>query len=838
MPEPPGPSVTARRVAAYRLGFDRLAGPTGGDPDTADRLAADVAADVTVDRASPMGRYLQARTRFFDRVTVNALERDVAQCVVVGAGYDARAFRYRAPGVRWWEIDRPLTQEDKRSRLGRLGVTTDGVIYIGLDLSDGDVAAALLSTGFEPDAPALYIAEGVAPYLEDETLRKVLLDLRTLATLGTRLAISFRRAGADPAMRARFEDGVAALGEPAVGSITADEAEVFFADCRWRPVELNERAKAAGFVMAAPVFVPPEPGVPPTAGRIGLFVEQMLSRRGGDTLGAHLEDTYGVPVTATKELDLGVHRVERADGSTWVARVFPTSRPLDAVRGDAALLDWLVGAGIPAERVAAPNPVSVHQGHAVLVTEFAPGRHPAASPTLFEQLGAHLARIHRLPTDAPPAKRPGGAWHHLLADATVYEELDAARNLLYDARHRVPPRQAADFDRLSDAVGALTLPPELPTSVVHPDFVPRNIIGASDGSLTVVDWSGSGVGPRVISLGCLLWSSAGHGPSLDAAARAYRSAVTMEPVELDHLRGAMAVRPAVLACWTFATGRSSPADSAAWWANEERKITKAAARAVAQFRHEAHDSSRAGTGRGTKGPSGSRSTSVAATPVDEEPTTISSVEGQLVTETFDYDGGRPVTVYVPPDPPEAVVFAGDGQLMSQWAVALEAADVPSTMLVGAHRLDDETARLHEYSLGFDRDLFEAHETFFVDDVRRWVRSRFDVALAAQRTAVFGVSAGGELALAMGLRHPDIYGVVLCASPGGGYRPPAVMPNTLPRAYLVAGTREPFFLKNATRWADALRTAGGDVVVNERVGSHGDTLWSQEFPLMVEWAFRR
>jgi pimeloyl-ACP methyl ester carboxylesterase len=38
-------------------------------------------------------------------------------------------------------------------------------------------------------------------------------------------------------------------------------------------------------------------------------------------------------------------------------------------------------------------------------------------------------------------------------------------------------------------------------------------------------------------------------------------------------------------------------------------------------------------------------------------------------------------------------------------------------------------------------------------------------------AVFGVSAGGELALAIGLRHPDVYGAVFCASPGAGYRPP-------------------------------------------------------------------
>jgi enterochelin esterase-like enzyme len=208
---------------------------------------------------------------------------------------------------------------------------------------------------------------------------------------------------------------------------------------------------------------------------------------------------------------------------------------------------------------------------------------------------------------------------------------------------------------------------------------------------------------------------------------------------------------------------------------------------------------------------------------------MSSIAGELVTEEFGYDGGRQVTVYVPPGPPQAVVFAGDGQLISQWGGALEAAHVPSTMIVGVHRRDDEMLRLHEYSPCFDPDRFAAHEKFLVGDVRRWVRSRFGVALPAERTAVFGVSAGGELALAIGLRHPDVCGVVFCASPGAGYRPPAVMPSSLPRAYLVGGTLEPFFLENAIRWADALRAAGADVVVTERVGSHGGAFWREEFP---------
>ena len=44
---------------------------------------------------------------------------------------------------------------------------------------------------------------------------------------------------------------------------------------------------------------------------------------------------------------------------------------------------------------------------------------------------------------------------------------------------------------------------------------------------------------------------------------------------------------------------------------------------------------------------------------------MSSLVREFITEVFDYDGGRQVTVYVPLVRPEAVVFAGDGQVLSQ-----------------------------------------------------------------------------------------------------------------------------------------------------------------------------
>ena len=218
---------------------------------------------------------------------------------------------------------------------------------------------------------------------------------------------------------------------------------------------------------------------------------------------------------------------------------------------------------------------------------------------------------------------------------------------------------------------------------------------------------------------------------------------------------------------------------------------------------------------------------------------MAPIEGELVTETLGYDGGRAVTVYVPPRPVEAVVFAADGGWhIARLVDALEGADAPSTMIVGVHGMDDHEGRFSEYVPGVDEARFAAHEEFFLNEVAEWVRSRFGVAVGPDRTGVWGASLGGEFALAMGVRHPDMYGAVFSASPGGGYRPTKSLEDRLPSLYLVAGQQEPFFAENAERWLNAVRDAHGDVVMHVRDGDHGGAFWFEEFPLMVSWAFGR
>lgn len=212
--------------------------------------------------------------------------------------------------------------------------------------------------------------------------------------------------------------------------------------------------------------------------------------------------------------------------------------------------------------------------------------------------------------------------------------------------------------------------------------------------------------------------------------------------------------------------------------------------------------------------------------------------GELISRSFSFDGGREVTVFLPERPVELILFCGDGQLLPTWGFDLERDDLPSTMIVGVHRLVDEELRLHEYSANFDPARFKAHEDFLMGDVRSWVSSRFEVELPHDRTAIYGVSASAELALALGVRYTQIFGAVLCASPGAGYKPTNELTDAMPPTYFVAGTQEPFFLENTRRWVNALGDNGNEVVLRERDAGHDDAMWRAELPKMVAWVFSR
>jgi methyltransferase (TIGR00027 family) len=246
-------SVTAQRVAAQRLTFDRVPAAYG-DPAADEKLARDVAAGVSAE-PGPMRDYLRERTAFFDRVVTGALDGGCSQVVVGAAGYDGRALRYAKPGVHWFEADHPATQRDKLSRLARLGIGTGHIAFVAVDFTAGPVAGLLAAAGLAPALPSLFLLEGVAVYLDLPVLRSLLEQLRRVAADGSTLAISLSvstGSGERAERRAAFQAAVAAVGEPARLVLEAGDAEALLAATGWRTAaDPADRARRAGFVRAS-----------------------------------------------------------------------------------------------------------------------------------------------------------------------------------------------------------------------------------------------------------------------------------------------------------------------------------------------------------------------------------------------------------------------------------------------------------------------------------------------------------------------------------------------------------------------------------------------------------
>jgi methyltransferase (TIGR00027 family) len=124
-----------------------------------------------------------ARTRFIDDVLVQALRDGVQQVVILGAGFDSRA--YRLPGmdrVRVIEVDHPDTLEAKRERLQQiLGSPPNHVHFLAVDFNRQHLEDVLKSPAFDPMCQTLFLWEGVTNYLTAAAVDATFLAMRSVA---------------------------------------------------------------------------------------------------------------------------------------------------------------------------------------------------------------------------------------------------------------------------------------------------------------------------------------------------------------------------------------------------------------------------------------------------------------------------------------------------------------------------------------------------------------------------------------------------------------------------------------------------------------------------------
>lgn len=177
---------TALLVAAIRARETRREDPLFIDP-FADKLAGAAGREALEAALEASGEQstvqIVVRTRFWDEALLRAT-RTARQVVIVAAGMDARAYRLDWPdAVTVYELDQPAVIEAKGRLLSGDSPRTSRVV-VGVDLAD-DWPPALTSAGFDPDAPSVWLMEGLLQYLDEAEVRALFARVDALSAPGS-----------------------------------------------------------------------------------------------------------------------------------------------------------------------------------------------------------------------------------------------------------------------------------------------------------------------------------------------------------------------------------------------------------------------------------------------------------------------------------------------------------------------------------------------------------------------------------------------------------------------------------------------------------------------------
>ena len=158
---------------------------------------------------------LVMRVAFIDSEIAAARARQV---VILGAGLDTRAWRLDAlREARVFEVDHPATQAYKRAHADKLGPPRADLRYVPVDFTRDSLARSLIGAGYDVNAPAVWVWEGVIMYLDDAALRGTLTAIRTLSAPGSRLIAHYHVPEPKPTAAVVRKLLFSWLGEPQIG---------------------------------------------------------------------------------------------------------------------------------------------------------------------------------------------------------------------------------------------------------------------------------------------------------------------------------------------------------------------------------------------------------------------------------------------------------------------------------------------------------------------------------------------------------------------------------------------------------------------------------------------
>ncbi|MDD3135510.1 MAG: class I SAM-dependent methyltransferase [Methanoregula sp.] len=117
------------------------------------------------------------RVRYFDDIVKKAVDSGCEQLVILGAGYDTRAYRIAGikEKVRVFEVDHPDTQSRKITRITEIfGTLPDHVVYVPIDFEKQNLAQQLKTSGYSPSKKTLFVMEGLVCYIDENAVKATL----------------------------------------------------------------------------------------------------------------------------------------------------------------------------------------------------------------------------------------------------------------------------------------------------------------------------------------------------------------------------------------------------------------------------------------------------------------------------------------------------------------------------------------------------------------------------------------------------------------------------------------------------------------------------------------
>ena len=183
--------------------------------------------------ARGMADIMALRTAAIDKAVREAIGRGARQLVILGAGYDGRAWRMKElVGVRVFEVDHPATQGDKRKHVSELPPAFGIVSFVAMDFERESLDDVLERAGHDRLLTTCWIWEGVVMYLTHEAMHATLANIAKRSAPGSTLIVNYHTVHRHFIARMLFR----LIGEPQISA--------------WSPEEMAADLRSVGFRVA------------------------------------------------------------------------------------------------------------------------------------------------------------------------------------------------------------------------------------------------------------------------------------------------------------------------------------------------------------------------------------------------------------------------------------------------------------------------------------------------------------------------------------------------------------------------------------------------------------